>query len=1710
MSANYSFLSNDSDKQSNNVIKSALELAKNQLYSFANSPDFQPEMQLVFGLGVNTTGIQNAWQNQDFSIIPDIQIRSGAELAGAVGAYAQATNTIYVSQGYLNQNTANSSAITSVLLEEIGHAIDAKLNQVDAPGDEGAIFSGLVQGKTFESEQLQQLQAKDDTAIITLDGQELVVEQATTGFVSGGFEGSVKTIKLDSKGGGTATYFYEMYTIPDNLILRYEGKDILNTGFVSGSKTGTVNIPKGNSDELQVILATNDEGTAWDYKIDTKNCPEPLPFKISLVNGTEEEKNGKCILQGTINIGRQGFFPMLQVEGTVEYDANKITVDGIVSSLIGAGLVKTTPLFKSKFDIDVKTATGSLEEDKSFANQYQLGGMDVDFSSLSINPNGLALGAKFKLIEDLGLPDYFFSGSDGLLITQNDVKLGSSIKFSIPNFKDFQLFKFFPVREFNDFSIEYLAPEDKVKIKGKLVIDPFAKPDGSAGQIGKIIADFSGDNYIQIQGGKGDVKGSLSVSNIKLPNGWGISEATLKLDTVNKDIAGKAKVTFPFGASVPPKKIGAGLELGFKLPIPPVELNLIGAEVDGLNVPIGNTGAFLQGLSGKIENFAPSDQDPIEFTGGLKLTAGPKVPADLTAIGGGKFEAALVDLDATVNVNEKRIKGSGKFKMINEQVASGNVDAEINWNKGFFETKGGYSLIDGLIKTQSGFKASTNFDITMSGGASVNIPKFVPFLGGAQISSGNFLFNFTNNGNLSDDFGAAWRTINIQKLGLNLSFVGGFKAFFDGKVEIIGSKNLPKTSSFTIAPGTDWILMGADWENANDNVKVKVKAPDGTIFNESDFAVTGKIAIVDELTNSTTRVVIVSNPEPGIWDIDAVDETGLGQVTYSAFRDSIAPTIAITSPSTDITDQNVTISYNAFDADSNAKVSLFYDTDNEGFDGILIKDGLDETDGAGSFVWNTEGIATGDYYIYGMIMDENNPISLNYSTGQVKVTEEADLSVTKTTNTDSVNVGSNLTYTITVTNNGTSTAKSIVLSDILPEGVSFVSSSINPTTQSDNQLTFDIGDLEKDQKKTVNITITPPTTGTITNTATVTTKTYDPDVTNNVAIVDTTVAEVPLLPTDLLLTSNATNTPVNLGDTITYTLTVTNNGNSQATGVKLIDDIGSLGVKDVSAIASQGNTFVDFNGNVVAELGNIDKGGKATVTINATAITADTLRNTAIVTSNESDSNTSDNYLSQSKTINSIAPDSADLELTLAVDKENPNVGDQLTFTLTITNKGTGIASSIKVANLLPTGLSFISATPEQGTYDSITGVWDVGNIRDNVSRSLTIIANVETANALINKAEVTGVSETDPDSTPNNNNPNEDDQASVTLNAALAITTLTKISDNVFTIIGGANKPKLQVTLTESNSNQINELGVFTVDDAQGKINGIAPGEAGYIQAALNKSKVVFSTIANVPNGFNIKNLKSILEFNFGDNLRFFLVKNGTIDSVQNGITPTTDILFSDISRQTITELGTDGFSLAWKDGSNNNADFKDLVVNIKSTNDPLLLGTNLQGTRQGEVIDLQGINQDVKVDFVVNREAAFSNFVGLYKVADENGGIDIDGNGTIDFRPGDSGYAQAAVKNRVAGIDLRVDNQGTATFTDKLLTGGSIFAPFILTNGRTVDQVLNGQVDQIYFAYLGANSDKVDHIRLLGNNTFGFEDLPGGGDNDFNDVIVRAELTL
>ncbi|GAA6619028.1 DUF4114 domain-containing protein [Scytonema sp. NUACC26] len=339
----------------------------------------------------------------------------------------------------------------------------------------------------------------------------------------------------------------------------------------------------------------------------------------------------------------------------------------------------------------------------------------------------------------------------------------------------------------------------------------------------------------------------------------------------------------------------------------------------------------------------------------------------------------------------------------------------------------------------------------------------------------------------------------------------------------------------------------------------------------------------------------------------------------------------------------------------------------------------------------------------------------------------------------------------------------------------------------------------------------------------------------------------------------------------------------------------------------------------------------------------------------------------------------------------------------------------------------------------------------------------------------------------------------------------LTKIAFDIFTLKGqnSSNQAKISVKLTGHNSQRVNELGVFTVDDAQGRINGIAPDSAGYTEAALNRSQVIFSALAKTPNGFNA-DLTRKLVFNSDANLRFYLVSDSTTDTVISDNTSLSKIVFPSTTNFQVESLNNGEFSLAWKDPSTQNSNFDDFAVRVKATDEDIALGTNLQGKVQNELIDLRQVNTQVKADFILNREAIFNNFIGFYKIADDKGGIDTNGDGITDLRPGDTSYAQAAVSGRVGGLDLTVNNKATANFTGTF-NGGLLYAPFIIIN-NTPDALLDNNPNndpQVYFPFLGANSDKTDHIRLLGDNIFGFEDLVNGGDKDYNDMTVQIKLS-
>ncbi len=148
------------------------------LFDFAQSDGFWANLETAFGTSydvVKATELRQQWKSRNFSQLPEIEVVNSSVLGSANGAYGISTNKIYLSESFFA--SASSDALVAVMLEEIGHFVDAQVNTVDTVGDEGELFSHLVRGVNLTEAELTYIQTEDDRSVIDLGGQFIGVEQ---------------------------------------------------------------------------------------------------------------------------------------------------------------------------------------------------------------------------------------------------------------------------------------------------------------------------------------------------------------------------------------------------------------------------------------------------------------------------------------------------------------------------------------------------------------------------------------------------------------------------------------------------------------------------------------------------------------------------------------------------------------------------------------------------------------------------------------------------------------------------------------------------------------------------------------------------------------------------------------------------------------------------------------------------------------------------------------------------------------------------------------------------------------------------------------------------------------------------------------------------------------------------------------------------------------------------------------------------------------------------------------------------------------------------------------------------------------------------------------------------------------------------------------------------------------------------------------------
>ena len=444
-----------------------------------------------------------------------------------------------------------------------------------------------------------------------------------------------------------------------------------------------------------------------------------------------------------------------------------------------------------------------------------------------------------------------------------------------------------------------------------------------------------------------------------------------------------------------------------------------------------------------------------------------------------------------------------------------------------------------------------------------------------------------------------------------------------------------------------------------------------------------------------------------------------------------------------------------------------------------------------TITWTVD-LAKGESKVFSVIAtvsgygNVTNSLVVGNKTVSVNVTVP-EINPDKTANISNPNFGDNVTYTVTVTNDGIGDAKDVVVRDVLGEGLKFVSATGEYTWDEDSRTVTWIVDLAKGESRTFYVNATVVSYGNVTNSLIVGNKTISVNVTVPEIIPDKTVGiENP-----------------NFGDTVNYTVTVTNDG---------IGDANNVVVRD---ILGEGLTFVDATGNytfdettrTVTWIVDLAKGESRTFYVNAIVSGYGNVTNSLVVGNKTAGVNVTVPEINPDKTANI----------------SNPNFGDNVTYTVTVTNDGIGDAKDVVVRDVLGEGLKFVSAT---GNYtfdeDSRTVTWIV-DLAKGESKVFSVIATVvgygNVTNSLVVGNKTTGVNvtvpEINPDKTVDNGIPNFGDNVTYTV---------TVTNDG----IGDANNVVITDVL-DKGLKFLNATGNFTYDEKTGTITwtvDLAKGE--------------------------------------------------------------------------------------------------------------------------------------------------------------------------------------------------------------------------------------------------------------------------------------------
>ncbi|WP_433789393.1 DUF7507 domain-containing protein [Actinoplanes sp. CA-252034] len=327
---------------------------------------------------------------------------------------------------------------------------------------------------------------------------------------------------------------------------------------------------------------------------------------------------------------------------------------------------------------------------------------------------------------------------------------------------------------------------------------------------------------------------------------------------------------------------------------------------------------------------------------------------------------------------------------------------------------------------------------------------------------------------------------------------------------------------------------------------------------------------------------------------------------------------------------------------------------------------------------------------YTEVVTNTTPTSTS-NTASMTVNPAADLSVTAALTGSAVVAGQSATYTLTGANAGPSTASTVVLTGTVPSGLTGVTatSTGGTCTVSGTKATCNYPSIASGANRSMTITGNVPsgeTPGTAyTLGAAITSATYETNQSDNSASVSNAATASADLDVAMTYSPSA---PAG-GDTITYTVTVTNRGPSTARTIVLSDPI-PIGSTNAQATLPGGTCATTPTGTIECALASLASGATVTATITMTLSASNPVVNNAVsLKAATPDPDVNNNIV----TVTGAGALVADVGITLTLGKYTAYAGETTTYTLAVKNNGPSMADNVSFIPVLPPGVTIVRPT---------------------------------------------------------------------------------------------------------------------------------------------------------------------------------------------------------------------------------------------------------------------------------------------------------------------------------------------------------------------------------------------------------------------------------